>query len=216
METPFIHPRFGRIFPTLDPNILPDEEREEGCDLMLYGAEIWAATVRFSNAVDLFGYCDRELPRRNDWKQIAARDGAWSIHNFGATMKWFRSGLRNLPNMRRLINSDVLRSASRRWSRSFPHFPDMRHALAHFPESTSTPEGRRENVFVGPFRSDGMIIEGDQTKVSIKSSLNGRKFQTTFRGRLLTYEISDLSLAELIAIKDEFISGLDAITHWRG
>lgn len=205
------HPILGDIGPYFNFFILPEGEQQSAIEHMSYLAELWSAVRQFKHALSLFDFCEREKPDEVDWKLIAARDGAWSINNFGSAMQYFRAGFGGIPTLSGLIEHDALRAAQKQFETWFPDFPLMRHALAHVPESTMNQHKRDENYYRGPFASDGMIIEGTQTLIMIKNSLKGRTYQTTFSGRLLSYDVNDDTLKKLVQAKDLFFSGFKRV-----
>ncbi|MFN3657147.1 MAG: hypothetical protein ACK4UO_07825 [Pseudolabrys sp.] len=205
------HQTLGDVSPYFNFLILPDAEQKDAIEHMTYLAELWSAVLQFNHALNLFDFCERKRPDEYGWKLIAARDGAWSIYNFGSIMQYFRAGFGTIPTLSRMIEHDSLRTAQKLFDSSFPDFPLIRHALAHVPESTMNQEKRDKNYYKGSFTSDGMIVEGDQTLIMIKNSLKGRKYQTTFNGRLLSYELSEETLKKLIQAKDIFFSGFKQV-----
>jgi|GEM_PF-5214178 len=205
------HPVLGRFFVYFNFLILPEDERLAAPEFMNGLTSLWEAVRQFNHALRLFDLCDLERPHENDWKLIAAKDGAWSISNMGFVMQHFRAEVGSHPTLKSLIDHAKLRNAMKKYERAFPDFPEMRHALAHIPDSKKDQRTRDRNYYKGPFISDGQEIEGDQTMIMVHQSLNGRIFQTTFAGRLLRYEVSKQTLDELVVIKDTFFSGFQAI-----
>jgi hypothetical protein len=205
------HAILGRIGPYFNFLILPKDEQVRAIDHMSYLSELWTAVRQFDHATRLFDFCDREKPDETEWKMIAAKDGVWSISNLGFAMQYFRAGVGAVPTLNNLIDHLALRRSQKLFDSWFPNFPLMRHALAHVPESTMDDESRKKNYYQGPFVSDGMIVDGAKTQIMIKNSLKGRVYQTTFSGRLLTYEVSDATLEKLVRVKDMFFAGFQRV-----
>ena len=185
---------------------------------MAYVGEIWDAVLAFNSALALFNFCNDQAPRYfaqdqkllqqlNNWKLIAARDGIWSIYNLGETIQYANPNVIKLPAFNTWVDYDKLRLARRKFRAWFPDYISIRHALGHISETTKNTQERDKNYYKGPFKSNGMIVPGNDTMIMIKNSLNGNSFQTTFKGRLLSYEISEQTLKKLVMVKDEFFSG---------
>lgn len=219
----FVDSVLGEGPPYFNFLILPDAEQEGSSEQVMSGlGEIWSAVRTFKHAWRLFSFCIQERPEEDDWKLIAARDGAWSISNLGYTIEYFRGSLGAYPTLRSMIDHKELRAAQKMYAEFFPHFPSIRHSLAHGPDMTMNQQKRDEHYYQGPFRSDGQIIEGDRTKIMVKHSLNGRTYQTTFSGQLLSYEINEDTLRKMVQIKDRFFLGFRLVEevsrktpHWR-
>jgi hypothetical protein len=204
----FRHSTLGSVPPFINTLALPEEERHLAFEHIAYLGGLWSAVRDFSCALGLFDFCLNTPSAKRDWQIIAAMHGAWSIYNVGLTMQNFRAGIGSTPTLCSWVDHDKLRRAQREFKSAFPGYESMRHALAHSPDLDKTPERREQNAYIGPFRSDGMIIEGSKTRIMVKKSLLGRIFQTTFDGRLLQYEISQNTLDQLVEVKDQFHSAL--------
>jgi hypothetical protein len=202
------HPELGILPPAVNAVALPEEERLPTCEHVSYAAELWTAVRKFSHAVALFDHSSSTTPPKDDWKLLAARDGAWSVYNFGYAMRGFREGMRDLPTLRKAIDHSAMKRAQHNFEEAFPDYEELRNALGHFTETNKNEAMRARNYYAGPFVSDGMRIEGERTQVLIKESLRGRVFQTTRNGKLLSYEISSGSLRALVEAKDLFYSGI--------
>lgn len=205
----FRHPLLGTTAPLFNTLALPEEERLPAFKHIAYLGGLWTSVCEFNAALDLFDFCLNTPSANRQWQLIAATDGAWSIYNFGLTMQNFRAGIGSIPTLCSWVDHDKLRSAQRQFQSAFPAYESIRHALAHSPDLDKTEDRRERNYYIGPFKSDGMIIpEGSNTRIMIKKSLLGRVFQTTFEGRLLQYEISQESRDKLVEIKDKVHSAL--------
>lgn len=218
----FKHETLGLLTPNYNFLAFPEKEQRESIQFMVYVGEIWEAVRFFNSALALFNFCndqtndhfrhDNELLKHSTtWKLIAARDGVWSIYNLGITMKNVRSGLGTLPTLRSLLDHKKLRTAQKKFEAWFPDYERIRHALGHSPELMKNKNARAKNYYIGPFKSDGMIISGESTQIMIKNSLLGNVYQTTFAGRLLCYEISQTTLNKLVEVKDGFYSGFQRV-----
>lgn len=183
---------------------IAEEERMGVSEQCAYLSDLYRETRRFYAAVRLFDLVESTHSAEHEWKLMAGREGAWAIYNFGQVLKFSIAGFRGAaPKFYSKIDINRVRAARKKFVKFFP----IRDALAHMPEINQSPESRERNYYKGEFRSDGMIVEGD-TLMLMNHSFYGRTFQIIFKQKLMSYELSESILNELVEMKDECFQGV--------
>jgi hypothetical protein len=138
-----------------------------------------------------------------EWQFIAARDGAMSIYHIGKVLKEIYPLLNKCPTILARTDRHSLRITRKKFLSFFPNFENIRHSSAHAAEYAADTTGK--HAITGPI-SHSIIQAGSGAKITIAGALNDREFVSTFDGKIQSYEISDLTLAKLTKIKQEFYS----------
>jgi hypothetical protein len=214
-------------------SLVPEEERDEGWQLItsLFGLE--QLTDAFKIAVQLFNFAGSELARaRNErnapvaelgadphriwkeksailfgWQHMAARDGALQIYHIGKIItKVIGAQLKNVPHIRCHVDSDKFKRATRLFLSSFPNYELIRDAVAHSHYELASSASK--------FRShapDRIDIAGLATGsgVFITNSLWVNKYIITKDKKVASFEISEASYAVLESVRTQFITGFD-------
>lgn len=194
------------------PKDIPSEEREAASLIASNLADLEIFISNFQGAVRLFDFCEMHLSRlpndappnvRQDltaWQFIACRDGAMSIFHLACTLEACLD-LRGARTWRERLDAPNLRIARRLFGARFPHYRNIRHAVAHAGEMFSTTESIKRHAIQGRHEFSGMrVIALGGARIIVRNSLMFRQYSTTFLGKLLSYEMSGRSLDHLIDI----------------
>lgn len=131
------------------------------------------------------------------WQMIAGRDGAMSIYHFSQTLLSIRSGMKGCPKFSSLVDHDQIKKSRKRFAKSFPVAEHMRHAIAHSADMMLSLEKFSINLLQP---SEKVHFAEDIGATVVKNYAVGKKFGTTFEGKLITYEISPEVRDELLEI----------------
>ena len=131
---------------------------------------------------------------------MAARDGIQSIYQIAHTLRNIGSAQRKIPSIEPVVDKTALKSATKEFDRRFANFNDLRNAVSHGAEMTSNPDHFDRNAFVGSFTNDHCKIV-DAKRLMLGDTLSQRCFITTRNKKILTYDISDVTLARLKTIQ---------------
>ena len=189
---------------------LPEAEREHAAVIGSSLDDLDGYLNNFAAALSLFDSCDNASgeagPHRGtyiSWMMIAARDGAMTIYHFGKTIDGIRQSLGLCPTLRGLVSRPSLKTAGKLFARHFPSFEKLRHGVAHAGEQSSTLRARRKHALRGDYAGSGFKIR-ESSGTLLGNNLQDRLFTTSHEGTVLTYEISQATLAKLIEVKDAF------------
>jgi hypothetical protein len=177
---------------------LPAEEQEVGWSISLNLNSLSKESKNIAAAVALFLMC-RERGADDlfgDWMQIAARDCALSIHNFGTALAKVRSLIGKAKSWHPLINTEALKSAEMAFNEKFPFAHKMRHSVAH-PEMYNDPT--KKLGLNGDLDDLGIKAEGGENLV-IKSLISNSTFAATIDGILVRFDLTSETLDVVISI----------------
>jgi hypothetical protein len=142
------------------------------------------------------------IKKLSSWQMISARDGAMTIYHFGKVMIGIKSSIKHCPTINNSVDRAKLKSSGRLFNALFPKHEAVRHAVAHSGELANTSEAVSQNAFTGRYEGPGLTIE-NASNTMVQDSLQGRLFTTTHEGKILTYEIGQVTLIRLNAVKNE-------------
>jgi len=135
------------------------------------------------------------------WKLLAARDGAMTIYRFAKALEIATGLLSHCQTVLADVDRTRLRSARQNLAALLPEFESVRDAViqaaAHMNDLDSV--GRSSRLE----HSDG----------ELRDALRGRKYQSTFDGKLQIYRINRQTYEGLIAVANEFYSAFGKHYH---
>lgn len=167
----------------------------------------------FGAALDLFDMCiaramalekgglpEHSLRKEKDktrrWKFMAARDGAMTVFHFGKTLQAINDQVFPCGPILSLINENALRQAAKQFGKDHPRFEAVRHSIAHLAE----------------FKANAAIMqEHAEGHIFLQERLDGRKFQFTFEGKIVEYELDYATIQKLEEVKLLAFSAFEAI-----
>jgi hypothetical protein len=195
-----------RSSPIVNIGAFPGNEREYAAALTGPFAALSHYTHSFEYALRLFEFSEKKLsellsprPLMKDqetqfmfagWMHMPARDATMSLYHFAKAMQEIRESFRYLPTLRPLVRHDVIRVSVKLFDAQFPNYLGMRHSVAHSGEFASL-KARKQNA------ADG---------ISMRENLLGRKFTSSFDGRIISADISPRTAARLVSIETRFYS----------
>jgi hypothetical protein len=200
-------------WPDLGANTLPQSERRVGNEIQQSLHALSSYSNDFGAAVRLFDESFNDYARAtitnttNDGlarMHIAARDGAVTIWNFAKTVEGIgRRVFKECPTLARYVDRTQLRSANKLLRQLFPDFAPIRHSVTHAEELREKAAEHQINAIVGEVfpTLQAHPLGTVQTKILVRNSLQGRRFQNTFEGQLRAYEVSSDSFVGLNKIK---------------
>ncbi|MBX9593050.1 MAG: hypothetical protein K2X46_01705 [Roseomonas sp.] len=207
----------AEVFPGLDPESLPQEERSEIFDLQIqitslrsYVDDFLAVLTLFDAVPNLEAANKMHAATIRRWSFVAARDGAMTIYHFGKALELVRS-LKNMPTLRSLVNVTELREAGREFNSKFPLYEKIRHAVAHSAERLRR-DKRIKHSFSGTMSAGGIYIENSQN-VRISSNLYDREFGYTVEGVYVSYSVSHETYSQLAMIQQRVWRAFDPACH---
>src|SRR5262245_16361829 len=123
------------------------------------------------------------------WVQIAARDGAITIFNFGKSYEAVRASLKTCPALIPFVDETKLEAAGKKLRERFPRFEAVRHTVAHAAEFHRNENQMKAHAYAaGP------------TSLFISGMLDGRTFSGTYENEIFSYEVSKETLVALIEV----------------
>ena len=201
-------------WPDLGANTLPLSERRAGNEIQQSLHALSSYSNDFGAAVRLFDesfndYARATITNTTDdglaRMHIAARDGAVTIWNFAKTVEGIgRRVFKECPTLARHVDRTQLRSANKLLRQSFPDFAPIRHSVTHAEELREKAAEHQIDGIVGEVfpTLQAHPLGTVQTKILVRNSLQGCRFQNTFEGQLRAYEVSSDSLVGLNKIKE--------------
>lgn len=184
--------------PKLAIGNLPIDEQEIGWSIYLNLNSLSDEANNIAAAIALF-----ELGRSNGahglygtWMQIAARDGALTIRNFGKALSKIRSLIGRIKSWLPLVDSDALKVAALRFDEKFPFADKLRHAVAH-PEFYNDPN--KKMGIDGDLDDIGIKAENVKN-LSIKGQITDCTYASSIEGILVKYDLTRDTLEAIFDI----------------
>ena len=180
--------------PNISMSVLPEPERAATWTFTNSIGRLASLIDDFGAALDLFELSEFLMqrnfinPQFRRWMTIAARDGAMTIAHFGRVLVHSGRGLKDCHSLRKSVRHEMLSSARRRFSRSFPKADEVRHATAHRAEMTETIGNIHTHAFDGSLDGRGIKAENVR-RLTISDGLLLRHFTASYEGERLRYEI---------------------------
>jgi hypothetical protein len=137
-----------------------------------------------------------------EWKEIAARDAAFSIFHFQRTFETLRVQLlRDYPVLRDMADTKGLRIAWKLYRSQFSDVVITRHAIGHTAEFYATVESRARHATHRDIFVESMMVN---TVLSVPSF-----------GRLVSVDVSGITVVKLNRIKVLILEALDSMLKRR-
>jgi len=155
---------------------------------------------------------DVDLWRKNigilgAWRNIAGRDGAMALYNYGKALEAISELLGNpplglCPTLRNLIDYKAFKAQRKRFDTAFPNIILIRHAVSHAAELMAHPADARQNLFSGDYSGGGIEIKASGFGGGLYvDGVYEDTVTRTIDGKVLTYKLSGKSALELEAIR---------------
>jgi hypothetical protein len=171
---------------------------------LLDWAEVERQKVRSSNAgnispskesMDLFDLLTQ-------WQNIAFRDGAMSIWHFYHSIEGIKKSLNLCKSLHKTVKDRKMDGPINKFKMLFPGFKKIRHAVAHAGENHQDAANSRKNSISGAYEADGIVMADTAKNASFIGFRSGRKYQHTYQGEMVSYELSHQSLSNLVEIQE--------------
>jgi hypothetical protein len=200
--------------PKIHTEGLPEKEREAAAHIEAACLQLATFANQFRAALHLFDFvtsveCQMVVIRNpqwrvEEWKFIAAREGAMSIYHFAKALEDIMACLNKSPTVLGLVRRPEIRKARKLLRKHFPKFETVRHAVAHAGELMREPGAYSRHVITGPVVIGDIYFGG--TFGLRDTFVSERKFVNTFEGAVQEYEISQATLHALTEIRMQFFA----------
>jgi hypothetical protein len=102
------------------------------------------------------------------------------------------------------LNYSAIKLAQKTFKEQFPNVEQIRHAVGHAAEKTQGSQKHATHGYTGRYRGlttvrNFVMIDG----------LQGRKYSNTWRGRIETYRLSNLTLKRIMFARDIIFDAFD-------
>jgi hypothetical protein len=137
------------------------------------------------------------------WLKAATHHGIFAIYEFKRTVESLNASLKDIPGS----STPEIRA---RWGeanaltrRYFGRIASIRNAIGHSAEFRR-PREAEKHAFTGGYEGPGLTIDPSASEILISGAISGRTCTITFRGEILTVDISDETLTRLREVKLAF------------
>ena len=161
--------------------------------------------ARFDGAVRLFLGCqslqialpflDPNRALYAEWKFIAARDGAMTIHHIRRTIELINANVGNAPTLAKLVSEPEMKRANRLAGANFRSSAKVRHGTAHSAEFAL-----RGKTVISGAKAPGHVSLGMGAAYIAGESIIEDVFSTTIENEIVSYKINESTLRDLVEI----------------
>ncbi len=194
----------------IDFKAIPEGERQATWviinsvnDLVRY-VEDFRAALRLSEFCKFLLSVNRTSIDYQKWCFIAGRDGVMTLYHFKKVLLYTQ--FKDCPTLIMRIDHERLKSARKTFNKEFHDVENMRHAVAHRGETWQTMGKHEKNSFSGSISLPGIKIKNSNNGI-IQDTYVENNFYYTFKGRILSYELSDRTLNIVSGIAREYYNG---------
>lgn len=218
--------RLERLAPKIRFQRFPEAEKDLARSLQHSLMAIEGYVEGFASALALFDLCEREIKvldaereydkkiKRHDrrqqfmglysqlisWLGIAARDGAMTIWHFSKAIQTARALANKCPTMQASLDRPRIKSAFTIFNCHFTCPQQIRDSVAH--------EFDASKVIEESYIGHGVALLGQGS--SLHGIIYGRSYATTYKGKVISYELSQRSLDVLVKTESEFFAAFVA------
>jgi hypothetical protein len=212
--------------PQIDRSRIPDDQMPAFLHITRLLAELGLYERRVLLAVYLYEYSrtsgwelrsdfakmERTLWTTGGWQQMAARDGALTIYHFGRTIEGLRESFRHCRALSEYVDHNRIRQSYKDFKSAFPHFIEIRAAVAHIADFSGTAQKMFFHSVKGLFRTAWFSSSDPAGITWLPGNMNGSTFAITLEGKAYTYDLSFANAERLRDIKLHIFSAFDAAT----
>ena len=224
-EIPILHHIYERVSPAIDRALIPAEQMPAFLHINSQLAQLTRYERQFLLAVHLYQYShqaameilsedfakgDMTIWTTGGWQSIAARDGALSIYHFGRALEGLRANFRSCPALENLVDHPKIRQAYKDFLSAFPHFIEIRHAVAHLADSQQTMEKKLFNSAKGIFNLKWFSSNNPDAVTWMAGNMNNEKFAVTLEGKAYAYALSVANAQKIRTLRFQIFSAFDA------
>jgi hypothetical protein len=141
---------------------------------------------------------DSEANAVRKWPILACRDGAITIFNFAMCLESIKSTRFQTPSLK--FDKEKIKAAGKTFREHFPDFDKIRHGVAHSAELMKNLEHFDRNATTMPVKLGQWSIPRGTL---IQNAIIGRRFALTYNGKVLSYELSELSVLNLAKVRSK-------------
>jgi hypothetical protein len=146
-----------------------------------------------------------QAPHYMNWLFMAAREGAITLDNFSYAIEGILESQKNAPTFCHKVHHKLITEANRTFDKAFPGFKKVRHVVTDSGELLKTPEDYHHDL------NPSQAFPAADVRLIEHNKMTGTVFSTAINGRVVSYNLSSLSLEVLIEIKNQiFLAFLDA------
>ncbi|MFN0043496.1 MAG: hypothetical protein ACKVSF_09840 [Alphaproteobacteria bacterium] len=146
------------------------------------------------------------------WQLMAARDGALTIYHFGRAIEGLRDSFRGCPALRDQVDHNTIRQGYSEFKSAFPHFIEIRAAVAHVADFSQTTEKKARHSIKGLFSAKRFSSSDPAGITWLPGNMNDHTFAVTLNGEPYTYDLIPESVDKLRKIKIQIFSAFTAST----
>lgn len=193
--------------------ISPGPERKRVWNIQLRLSNIRSYVRSFASSCSLIDFCEAAGPwprnpseveaheKYTRWINIAARDAIMQVYHFNRVWHSIRRDIKHCPTLYPLIDLTSIRRGRELFDKYFgeKRSVDARDAIAHAGELTSSIEDYDKNAFSGDYSVPGIHIAGSK---GVSLQLGGRVQTVTFENRIITAEVSNTTLEQLVEVRE--------------
>jgi hypothetical protein len=149
-----------------------------------------------------------ERGRTGDWLTIAGRNGAITAYGFWMMTQSIYELLGRCPTLRAKHDSRAMKQSRKRFEAAFPGIASIRMSAAHPGELGARPdEIAKHYASSAGLEEFGIKVEGGAGAVFLSSHKviddEGMTYSATFGGKVVSYRLSERSIAELGQVADQ-------------
>lgn len=150
----------------------------------------------------------------SSWQLLASRDACMSIYHFGRARDGLHETLGSCLYIKDRLDRAALRNATKLFDAHFPHYVQMRHAIAHHEETKNTLKAQQKHAFQDGETEivPGIKIKGESGgRIMMTGNLFNRTFQMMWEGTVLTCDMIPETGKNLAEVRDHYFSVFKAI-----
>jgi hypothetical protein len=192
--------------PRLDLSGVPEAEMKDASLLAFHLISLASYVHQFWHAIRLMDHCE-ELDDEEEegypataWTEMAARDAAFTVYHFRATLHAILHCVTHCPSISPSVRTKALEGVTRQFSKEFPYAKEVRHAAGHVADRMFKPAELDKHGL-----EDGGVYAG---------AVWHRALIFSYEKKIVGLDISEKNLDRLIALKSKVYAAFaDAPTH---
>lgn len=210
--------------PEIDRNRIPEDQMVAFLHISQLLAELGLYERRFLLAVYLHEFSqtagwelrndwqkmERSLWTTSGWQQIAARDGALTIYHFGRAIEGLRESFHACPTLSERVDHVKIRQAYKGFKSAFPHFIEIRAAVAHVADFSGTTQKKFFHSVKGLFKTRWFSSDDAAGVTWMPGNMNGHTFAVTLEGTPYTYDLNLENAERIRSLKLQIFSAFEA------
>lgn len=162
-----------------------------------------------SNPLDISKKYISQFEMFTSWSFAAAHEAGFLIHDAGTILNEILKIQNEEEKLNSIILSDSIERAIYKFTKSFPHWKAMRHAIAHKREL----HNEVTNAYHGGLKQGPIRKPAGSGSLQITDGIQGNLLTMTRKGALISLEVSSKSDQNLLEVLKTLKKALDPILH---